>query len=106
MSTQTEDNLDPDHKFPLLYAGHEIHVSTLGSTNKPKLLGIPLDPRLQLDLDLMTCVPFVIGYGSSKLLYGSELTWALSDDSPKNTFMRTQASLAKIVSGVPSRTDP
>ncbi|ORC88945.1 L1Tco protein [Trypanosoma theileri] len=132
MSTHTEDDRDPDDKHKLIYNGHEIPVSTMGSTHLPKLLGLPLDPRLSFNtaanaqsaatstrIAQLKCVAhksagprphdmrtFVIGYGSSKLLYGRGLTWALSDDTAKNALMRTQASLARIVSGVPSTTDP
>ncbi|KAH9588778.1 hypothetical protein LSM04_006803 [Trypanosoma melophagium] len=110
MSTQTEDNLDPDHKFPLLYAGHEIHVSTLGSTNKPKLLGIPLDPRLPFN-NAATAQSFATSTRIAKSKSfanknAGESAWALDGGVAKNTLMRTQANLARIVSGVPSTTDP
>ncbi|EKF26458.1 hypothetical protein MOQ_009846, partial [Trypanosoma cruzi marinkellei] len=49
---------------------------------------------------------FVIGYGASKLRYGSELIWAVATDSAKNEMQKTYATLARIVSGVPSTVDP
>ncbi|KAF8289647.1 putative Reverse transcriptase (RNA-dependent DNA polymerase)/RNase H [Trypanosoma cruzi] len=49
---------------------------------------------------------FVIGYGASKLRYGSELIWAVAKDSAKNEMQKTYATLARIVSGVPSTVDP
>ncbi|CCD17595.1 unnamed protein product, partial [Trypanosoma congolense IL3000] len=132
ISTHTEDDKDREGRFPLLFNGHEIPISTMGSTHLPKLLGVPLDTRMNfnsaatsqctatstriaqlksvahkkagpLPHDMRT---FVIGYGASKLLYGSEMIWALADDSAKNAMMRTYASLARIVSGTLSTTDP
>ncbi|KAF8292609.1 putative Reverse transcriptase (RNA-dependent DNA polymerase)/RNase H [Trypanosoma cruzi] len=49
---------------------------------------------------------FVIGYGASKLRYGSELLWAVATDPAKNEMQKTYATLARIVSGVPSTVDP
>ncbi|EKF27589.1 hypothetical protein MOQ_008682, partial [Trypanosoma cruzi marinkellei] len=49
---------------------------------------------------------FVIGYGASKLRYGSELIWAVATDPAKNEMQKTHATLARIVSGVASTVDP
>ncbi|EKF27536.1 hypothetical protein MOQ_008738, partial [Trypanosoma cruzi marinkellei] len=46
------------------------------------------------------------GYGASKLRYGSELIWAVATDPAKNEMQKTYATLACIVSGVPSTVDP
>ncbi|PWV05873.1 putative Reverse transcriptase (RNA-dependent DNA polymerase)/RNase H [Trypanosoma cruzi] len=105
---------------------------TMGASRTTKLLGMDLDPRLTLNVaaskqcaatsqrisqprciahkeagpsphDLRT---FVIGYGASKLRYGSELIWAVATDSAKNEMQKTYATLARIVSGVPSTVEP
>ncbi|EKF29476.1 hypothetical protein MOQ_006738, partial [Trypanosoma cruzi marinkellei] len=49
---------------------------------------------------------FVIGYGASKLRYGSELIWAVATDPAKNETQKTHATVARIVSGVASTVDP
>ncbi|KAF8296581.1 hypothetical protein TcYC6_0085380 [Trypanosoma cruzi] len=104
---------------------------TMGASRTTKLLCMDLDLRLTVNVaatkqctatsqrisqlrriahkeagpsphDLRT---FVIGYGASKLRYGSELIWAVATDSAKNEMQKTYAGLARIVSGVPSTVD-
>ncbi|PWU82838.1 hypothetical protein C3747_1145g1 [Trypanosoma cruzi] len=103
-----------------------------GASRTTKLLGVDLDPRLTLNvaaskqcaatsqrISQLRCIAhkeagpsphdlrtFVIGYGASKLRYGSELIWAVATDSAKNEMQKTYATLARIVSGVPSTVDP
>ncbi|KAF5215038.1 putative Reverse transcriptase (RNA-dependent DNA polymerase)/RNase H [Trypanosoma cruzi] len=132
LSTHTESDYDREGKWPLVVAGCEIPVMTMGASRTKKLLGMDLDPRLTLNVaaskqraatsqrisqlrriahkeagpsphDPRT---FVIGYGASKLRYGSELIWAVATDSAKNEMQKTYATLACIVSGVPSTVDP
>ncbi|KAF8278682.1 hypothetical protein TcYC6_0010840 [Trypanosoma cruzi] len=105
---------------------------TMGASRTTKLLGMDLDPRLTLNvaaskqcaatsqrISQLRCIAhkeagpsphdlrtFVIGYGASKLRYGSELIWAVATDSAKNEMQKTYATLARIVSGVPSTVDP
>ncbi|PWV01891.1 hypothetical protein C4B63_3g235 [Trypanosoma cruzi] len=105
---------------------------TMGASRTTKLLGMDLDPRLPLNvaatkqcvatsqrISQLRCIAhkeagpsphdlrtFVIGYGASKLRYGSELIWAVATDSAKNEMQKTYATLARIVSGVPSTVDP
>ncbi|EKF98672.1 hypothetical protein TCSYLVIO_010425, partial [Trypanosoma cruzi] len=117
---------------PLVVAGCQIPVMTMGASRTTKLLGMDLDPRLTLNAEAtkqcaatsqlrsqLRCIThkeagpsphdlrtFVIGYGASKLRYGSELLWAVATDSAKNEMQKTYATLARIVSGVPSTVDP
>ncbi|KAF8296757.1 hypothetical protein TcYC6_0085580 [Trypanosoma cruzi] len=103
---------------------------TMGASRTTKLLGMDLDPRLTLNVAASKhCAAtsqrmsqlrriahkeagpsphdprtFIIGYGASKLRYGSELIWAVATDSAKNETQKTYAGLARIVSGVPSTT--
>ncbi|RNC32496.1 L1Tc protein [Trypanosoma cruzi] len=98
---------------------------TMGASRTTKLLGMDLDPRLTLNvatsnqcaatsqrISQLRCIAhkeagpsphdlrtFVIGYGASKLRYGSELIWAVATDSAKNEMQKTYATLARIVSG-------
>ncbi|KAF8296736.1 hypothetical protein TcYC6_0084850 [Trypanosoma cruzi] len=102
---------------------------TMGASRTTKLLCMDLDPRLTANVATFKhcaatsqrisqlrriahkeAVPsphdphtFVIGYGASKLRYGSELIWEVAKDSAKNEMQKTYAGLARIVSGVPSK---
>ncbi|PWV10783.1 putative Endonuclease-reverse transcriptase/Reverse transcriptase (RNA-dependent DNA polymerase) [Trypanosoma cruzi] len=132
LSTHTESDYDREGKWPLVVAGCQIPVMTMGASRTTKLLGMDLDPRLTLNvaatkqcaatsqrISQLRCIAhkeagpsphdlrtFVIGYGASKLRYGSELIWAVATDSAKNEMQKTYATLARIVSGVPSTADP
>ncbi|PWU82870.1 putative Reverse transcriptase (RNA-dependent DNA polymerase)/RNase H [Trypanosoma cruzi] len=132
LSTHTESDYDREGKWPLVVAGCEIPVMTMGASRTTKLLGMDLDPRLTLNvaatkqcaatsqrISQLRCIAhkeagpsphdlrtFVIGYGASKLRYGSELIRAVATDSAKNEMQKTYATLARIVSGVPSTVDP
>ncbi|PWU94868.1 hypothetical protein C4B63_24g330 [Trypanosoma cruzi] len=105
---------------------------TMGASRTTKLLGMDPYPRLTLNvaatkqcaatsqrISQLRCIAhkeagpsphdlrtFVVGYGASKLRYGSELIWAVATDSAKNEMQKTYATLARIVSGVPSTVDP
>ncbi|KAF8305809.1 reverse transcriptase [Trypanosoma cruzi] len=132
LSTHTESDYDREGRWPLVVAGCQIPVMTMGASRTTKLLGMDLDPRLTLNvaatkqcaatsqrISQLRCIAhkeagpsphdlrtFVIGYGASKLRYGSELIWAVATDSAKNEMQKTYATLARIVSGVPSTVDP
>ncbi|EKF29187.1 hypothetical protein MOQ_007041, partial [Trypanosoma cruzi marinkellei] len=133
LSTHTESDYDREGKWPLEVAGCKIPVMTMGASRTTKLLGMDLDPRLTLNVAAtkqcvatsqrisqpLRCIAhkeagpslhdlrtFVIGYGASKLRYGSEVIWAVATDSAQNETQKTYASLARIVSGVPSTVDP
>ncbi|PWV15277.1 putative Reverse transcriptase (RNA-dependent DNA polymerase)/RNase H [Trypanosoma cruzi] len=132
LSTHTESDYDREGKWPLVVAGCQIPVMTMGASRTTKLLGMDLDPRLTLNaaaskqcaatsqrISQLRCIAhkeagpspndlrtFVIGHGASKLRYGSELIWAVATDSAKNEMQKTYATLARIVSGVPSTADP
>ncbi|KAF8307406.1 putative Reverse transcriptase (RNA-dependent DNA polymerase)/RNase H [Trypanosoma cruzi] len=129
--THTEPDYDREGKWPLVVAGCQIPVMTMGASRTTKLLGMDLDPRLTAKcgghqamrctsqrISQLRCIAhkeagpsphdlrtFVIGYGASKLRYGSELIWAVATDSAKNEMQKTYATLARIVSGVPSTVD-
>ncbi|PWU89319.1 putative trans-sialidase [Trypanosoma cruzi] len=132
LSTHTESDYDREGRWPLVVAGCQIPVMTMGASRTTKLLGMDLDPRLTLNvaatkqcaatsqrISQLRCIAhkeagpsphdlrtFVIGYGASKLRYGSELIWAVATDPAKNEMQKTYATLARIVSGVPSTVDP
>ncbi|EKF29516.1 hypothetical protein MOQ_006698 [Trypanosoma cruzi marinkellei] len=132
LSTHTESDHDREGKWPLEVAGCKIPVMTMGASRTTSLLGMDLDPRLTLNvaaakqcvatsqrITQLCCIAhkeagpsphdpstFVIGYGASKLRYGSELIWAAATDSAKNEMQKTHATLARIVSGVPRKVDP
>ncbi|PWU87036.1 hypothetical protein C4B63_103g49 [Trypanosoma cruzi] len=132
LSTHTESDYDREGKWPLVVAGCQIPVMTMGASRNTKLLGMDLDPRLTLNvaatkqcaatsqrISQLRCIAhkeagpsphdprtFIIGYGASKLRYGSELIWAVATDSAKSEMQKTYATLARIVSGVPSTVDP
>ncbi|RNC32280.1 L1Tc protein, partial [Trypanosoma cruzi] len=132
LSMHTESVYDREEKWPLAVTGCEIPVTAIGSSHTTKLLGMDLDPRLTLNvaatkqcaatsqrISQLRCIAnkeagpsphdprtFVIGYGASKLRYGSELIWAVATDSAKNETQKTYATLARIVSGFPSTVDP
>ncbi|PWV21230.1 putative Endonuclease-reverse transcriptase/Reverse transcriptase (RNA-dependent DNA polymerase) [Trypanosoma cruzi] len=132
LSTHTESDYDREGRWPLVVAGCQIPVMTMGASRTTKLLGMDLDPRLALNvaatkqcattsqrISQLRCIAhkeagpsphdlrtFVIGYGASKLRYGSELIWAAATDSAKNEMQKTYATLARIVSGAPSTVDP
>ncbi|RNC51198.1 L1Tc protein [Trypanosoma cruzi] len=104
---------------------------TMGASRTTKLLGMDLDSRLTANVAASKqCAAtsqrisqlrriahkeagpsphdprtFIIGYGASKSRYGSELIWAVVADSAKNEMQKTHATLAGIVSGVPSTVD-
>ncbi|PWU96831.1 putative Reverse transcriptase (RNA-dependent DNA polymerase)/RNase H [Trypanosoma cruzi] len=132
LSTHTESDYDREGKWPLVVAGCQIPVMTMGASRTTKLLGMDLYPRLTLNvaatkqcaatsqrISQLRCIAhkeagpsphdlrtFVIGHGASKLRYGSELIWAVATDSAKNEMQKTYATLARVVSGVPSTVDP
>ncbi|EKF32602.1 hypothetical protein MOQ_003543 [Trypanosoma cruzi marinkellei] len=132
LSTHTESDYDREGKWPLEVTGCKIPVITMGASRTTGLLCMDLDPRLTLNvaatkqcvvtskrISQLRCIAhkeagpslhdprtFVIGYGASKLRYGSELIWAVTTDSAKNETQKTYATLARIVSGVPSTVDP
>ncbi|EKF38866.1 hypothetical protein MOQ_000919, partial [Trypanosoma cruzi marinkellei] len=132
LSTHTESDYDREGKWPLKVAGCKIPVMTMGASRTTKLLGMDLDPRLTLNvaatkqcvatsqrISQLRCIAhkeagpsphdprtFVIGYGASKLRYGSGVIWAVATDSAKNEMQKTHATLARIVSEVPSTVDP
>nr|AAP80763.1 unknown [Trypanosoma cruzi] len=126
LPTHTESNYDRKGKGPLVVAGCQVPVVTMGASRTTKLLGMDLDPQLTLNVAAASqrisqprCIEhkeagpsphdprtFIIGYGASKLRYGSELIWAVATDSAKNEMQKTYATLARIVSGVPSTVDP
>ncbi|EKF26052.1 hypothetical protein MOQ_010271 [Trypanosoma cruzi marinkellei] len=132
LSTHTEPDHDRKEKWPLEVAGFKIPFMAMGASRTTKLLGMDLDPRLTLNvaaakrrvatsqrISQPRCIAhkeagpsphdprtFVIGYGDSKLLYGSEPTWAVATYSVKNETQKTYATLARIVSGVPGTVDP
>ncbi|EKF32352.1 hypothetical protein MOQ_003799 [Trypanosoma cruzi marinkellei] len=132
LSTHTESDYDREGKWPLEVAGCKIPVMTMGASRAAKLLGVELKPRLTLNvapakqcvatsqrMSQLRCIAhkeagpsprdlrtFVIGYGASKLRYGSELIWAAATDSAKNEMQKTYATLARIVGGVASTVDP
>ncbi|PWV06238.1 hypothetical protein C3747_117g34 [Trypanosoma cruzi] len=132
LSTHTESDYDREGRWPLVVAGCQIPVMTMGASRTTKLLGMDLDPRLTLNvaatkqcaatsqrISQLRCIAhkeagpsphdlrtFVIGYGASKLRYGSELIWAVATDSAKNEMQKTYATLARIASGVRSTVDP
>ncbi|EKF29371.1 hypothetical protein MOQ_006849 [Trypanosoma cruzi marinkellei] len=116
LSTHTESDYDREGKWPLEVAGCKIPVTTMGASRTTKLLGMELDPRLTLNVvatkpcvatsrrisQPLRCIAhkeagpsphdlrtFVIGYGASKLRYGSELIWAAATDSAKNEMQKT-----------------
>ncbi|PWU87588.1 putative Reverse transcriptase (RNA-dependent DNA polymerase)/RNase H [Trypanosoma cruzi] len=118
LSTHTESDYDREGRWPLVVAGCQIPVMTMGASRTTKLLGMDLDPRLTLNVaatkqcaatsqrtsqlrriahkeagpsphDLRT---FAIGYGASKLRYGSELVWAVATDSAKNEMQNVRNS--------------
>ncbi|RNC33812.1 L1Tc protein, partial [Trypanosoma cruzi] len=92
-STHTESDYDREGKWPLVVAGCQIPVMTMGASRTTKLLGMDLDPRLTLNvaaskqcaatsqrISQLRCIAhkeagpsphdlrtFVIGYGASKL---------------------------------------
>ncbi|EKF28902.1 hypothetical protein MOQ_007333, partial [Trypanosoma cruzi marinkellei] len=132
LSTHTESDYDREGKWPLKVAGCKIPVVTMSASRTTKLLGMDFDPRLTLivaaakqcvatsrRISQLRCIAhkeagpfphdprtFVIGYGDSKLRYGSGLIWAAATDSAKNEMQKTYATLARIVGGVPSTVDP
>ncbi|EKF27701.1 hypothetical protein MOQ_008568, partial [Trypanosoma cruzi marinkellei] len=132
LSTHTESDHDREGKWLLEVAGCKIPVMTMGASRTTKLLGMDLDPRLTLNvaatkqcvatsqrISQLRCIAhkeagpsphdlrtFVIGYGASKLRYGSGVIWAVATDPAKNETQKTYATLARIVSGVPSTVDP
>ncbi|EKF28083.1 hypothetical protein MOQ_008179 [Trypanosoma cruzi marinkellei] len=132
LSTHTESDHDREGKWPLEVTGCKIPVMTMGASRTTKLLGMDLDPRLTLNvaatkqcvaisqrISQLRCIAhkktgpsphdlrtFVIGYGDSKLRYGSGLKWAAATDSAKNETQKTYGTLARIVSGVPGTVDP
>ncbi|PWV07113.1 putative Reverse transcriptase (RNA-dependent DNA polymerase)/RNase H [Trypanosoma cruzi] len=132
LSTHTESDYDREGKWPLAVTSCEIPVTAIGSSHTTKLLGMDLDPRLTLNvaatkqctaasqrISQLCCIvhkeagpsphdlrTFVIGYGASKLRYGSELIWAVATDSAKNEMQKTHATLARTVGGFPSTVDP
>ncbi|KAF8296758.1 putative Reverse transcriptase (RNA-dependent DNA polymerase)/RNase H [Trypanosoma cruzi] len=101
----------------------------MGASRTTKLLGMDLDPRLTANVATSKhCAAtsqrisqlrriahkeagpsphdprtFVIGYGASKLRYGSELIWELTKNSAKNEMQKTYAGLARIVREVASK---
>ncbi|KAF5219663.1 hypothetical protein ECC02_007301 [Trypanosoma cruzi] len=50
LSAHTESDYDREGKWPLVLAGCEIPVMTMGAAQTTKLLGMDLDPRLTLDV--------------------------------------------------------
>ncbi|EKF27072.1 hypothetical protein MOQ_009214, partial [Trypanosoma cruzi marinkellei] len=133
LSTHTESDYDREGKWPLEVAGCKIPVMTMGASRTTKLLGMDLDPRMTLNVAAakqcvatpqrisqpLRCIAhkeagpsphdprtFVIGYGASKLCYGSEVIWAVATDPAKNEMQKTHTTVARIVSGVPSTVDP
>ncbi|RNC37953.1 hypothetical protein TcCL_NonESM12854 [Trypanosoma cruzi] len=98
---------------------------TMWASRTAKLLGMDLDPQLTVNVAAASqrisqprCIAhkeagpsphdprtFIIGYGASKLRYGSELIWAVATDSARNEMQETYAGLARIVSGVPRTVD-
>ncbi|KAF8296710.1 hypothetical protein TcYC6_0084910 [Trypanosoma cruzi] len=102
---------------------------TMGASRTTKLLCMDLDPRLTANVATSKqCTAtsqrisqlrriahkeagpsphdprtFVIGYGASKLRYGSKLIWEVAKDSAKNEMQKAYATLARIVSKVPSK---
>ncbi|PWV03591.1 putative Reverse transcriptase (RNA-dependent DNA polymerase)/RNase H [Trypanosoma cruzi] len=121
LSTHTESDYDREGKWPLVVAGCQIPVMTMGASRTTKLLGMDLDPRLTLNvaaskqcaatsqrISQLRCIAhkeagpsphdlrtFVIGYGASKLRYGSELIWAVATDSAKKEMQKTYAPLTR-----------
>ncbi|PWU93521.1 hypothetical protein C4B63_31g160 [Trypanosoma cruzi] len=115
LPTHTESDYDREGRWPLVVAGCQIPVMTMGASRTTKLLGMDLDPRLTLNvaatkqcaatsqrISELHCIAhkeagpsphdlrtFVIGYGASKLRYGSELIWAVATDSAKNEMQKT-----------------
>ncbi|EKF29666.1 hypothetical protein MOQ_006536 [Trypanosoma cruzi marinkellei] len=122
LSTHTESDYDREGKWPLEVAGCKIPVMTMGASRTTKLLGMDLDPRLTLNVAVTKrrvatsqrisqprCIAhkgagpsphdlraFVIGYGASKLRYGSELIWEVATDSAKNEMQKTYATQARV----------
>ncbi|KAF8290513.1 putative Reverse transcriptase (RNA-dependent DNA polymerase)/RNase H [Trypanosoma cruzi] len=104
---------------------------TMGASRTTKLLGMDLDPRLTLNvaaskqcaatsqrISQLRCIAHKEAGPSPhdlyvrhwiwcfQITYGSELIWAVATDSAKNEMQKTYATLARIVSGVPSTVDP
>ncbi|PWV14550.1 putative Reverse transcriptase (RNA-dependent DNA polymerase)/RNase H [Trypanosoma cruzi] len=50
LSTHTESDYDREGRWPLLVAGCQIPVMTMGASRTTKLLGMDLDPRLTLNV--------------------------------------------------------
>ncbi|KAF8301566.1 hypothetical protein TcYC6_0051380 [Trypanosoma cruzi] len=125
LSTHTESDYDREGKWPLVVAGCEIPVMTIGgianyeaswhgsrSTTDAKCGGHQaMRCHFATGISQLRCIAhkeagpsphdlrtFVIGYGASKLRYGSELIWAVATDSAKNEMQKTYATLARIVS--------
>ncbi|PWU86649.1 putative Reverse transcriptase (RNA-dependent DNA polymerase)/RNase H [Trypanosoma cruzi] len=50
LSTHTESDYDREGRWPLVVAGCQIPVMTMGASRTTKLLGMDLDPRLTLNV--------------------------------------------------------
>ncbi|EPY41478.1 hypothetical protein AGDE_02446 [Angomonas deanei] len=128
VSTHTDDDQSEQH---LTVSGHSIPIVTLGASKPPKLLGVRLDSRMNFGpavssivsqsatrLAQLKCIAsrlagprpheqrqFVMGYGVSQLMYGSDLIWATTFETAKVRLDKAYNSLVRNVCCLPPTTD-
>ncbi|EPY35914.1 hypothetical protein STCU_00848, partial [Strigomonas culicis] len=131
LSSKTEDDKQQDS---LTIAGSTIPIATMGSGNHvpaPKLLGVKLDTRLRFTeaakmatastgtrIAQLNCIAnyqagprpheqrqFAIGYGMSKLVYATDVSWGALPETSKIRMDRAYNNLARNVCSLPSTTD-